>query len=197
MTMQRRLLLAAIAAVVALGLAWYGYVANWPDKFVGIFAGMGTGFLILVAVMRFAPRWWREQCEEQYASRANRDYRRQMWPAMLVYVLAVFASTWLLKNSVQLLPLRALIAAAPALPIFFVMRAFLRYLRSIDEMQRRIEMEAIGVAALFVSQLYLLGGFLQLGKVIDVPSGVAMIWVFPLMCLSYGIGKFIAVRRYR
>ena len=64
-------------------------------------------------------------------------------------------------------------------------------------MQRRIEMEGVGVAALVVSQVYLAGGFLQLGKVIDVPSGLAMIWVFPLMCFSYAIGKFRATRRYR
>lgn len=197
MRLPRRMVVVAFFAAIALALAAVGTIAHWPDRIVGVFAGMGASFAVLLLVMRLAPRWWREHCDEEYASRASRDYRRQIMPAMLVYMAVVFGSSWLLKHFVQPLPLRALIAIAPALPIFFVLRAFLRYLRSIDEMQRRIEMEAIGVAALCVSQLYLVGGFLQIGKVIAVPADVAMIWVFPLMCLSYAVGKFIALRRYR
>ena len=44
---------------------------------------------------------------------------------------------------------------------------------------------------------YVAGGFLQIGKVIDVPASAAMVWVFPLICLGYGLGKFLAHRRYR
>jgi len=29
-----------------------------------------------------------------------------------------------------------------------------------------------------------------------VPSAAAMIWVFPLVCLSYGLAKAVVVRRY-
>lgn len=194
---RHRQLAAAVSALICLGLALYGHRVGWSERNVGVFTGLGCGLLIVVVASLLLPRWWREHCEEEYASRANRDYRRRMWPAMLLYVALVFGSTWLLRNTAQSMPLRALIAVAPALPIFLLMRAFLRFLRSVDEMQRRIEMEAIGVAALVVSQVYLAGGFLQLGKVIDIPAGVAMIWVFPLMCFSYGIGKFQAMRRYR
>ncbi|MNV14319.1 hypothetical protein D3C71_1049990 [compost metagenome] len=51
-------------------------------------------------------------------------------------------------------------------------------------------------ATAFVSVLYLTGGFLQSAKVIDVPSNVAMIWVFPLVCLAYGLAKAVVARRY-
>lgn len=197
MSFQNRLRLACAGIVVSFGLALYGNHAGWPDSRVGFLTGMGAGLVALVAFLYLAPRWWRDHCEEEYSSRASRDYRRRMWPAMLLYVAIVFASTWLLKHYQMAMPLRAVIAIAPALPISFVMFAFLRYLRTVDEMQRRIEMEAVGVAALVVSQVYLAGGFLQLGKIIDVPSGVAMIWVFPLMCFTYAIGKFLATRRYR
>ena len=197
MTFQRRLKLGYIGIVVSFALALYGNHAGWSDTQVGFFTGLGAGSVVLVAALHFLPRWWREHCEEEYSSRAHREYRRRMWPAMLIYMALVFGSTWLLKNTVQPVVFRALIAIAPALPIFFVMLVFLRYLRTVDEMQRRIEMEAVGIAALVVSQIYLAGGFLQLGKIIDIPSGVAMIWVFPLMCFSYAIGKFFALRRYR
>ena len=197
MNFQRRLKWGYVGIVVTFALALYGNHAGWSDTRVGFFTGMGAGLLVLVVAMHLLPRWWRDHCEEEYSSGASRDYRRRLWPAMILYTAIVFASTWLLKHYQMAMPLRALIAVAPALPISFVMFAFLRYLRTVDEMQRRIEMEGVGVAALVVSQVYLAGGFLQLGKVIDVPSGLAMIWVFPLMCFSYAIGKFRATRRYR
>lgn len=197
MNFQRRLKWGYVGIVAAFALALYGNHAGWPDTRVGFFTGMGAGLLVLVVAMHLLPRWWRDHCEEEYSSRASRDYRRRLWPAMILYTAIVLASTWLLKHYQMAMPLRALIAVAPALPISFVMFAFLRYLRTVDEMQRRIEMEGVGVAALVVSQVYLAGGFLQLGKVIDIPSGLAMIWVFPLMCFSYAIGKFLATRRYR
>ena len=197
MNFQRRPKWGYVGIVVTFALALYGNHAGWSDTRVGFFTGMGAGLLVLVVAMHLLPRWWRDHCEEEYSSRASRDYRRRLWPAMILYTAIVFASTWLLKHYQMAMPLRALIAVAPALPISFVMFAFLRYLRTVDEMQRRIEMEGVGVAALVVSQVYLAGGFLQLGKVIDVPSGLAMIWVFPLMCFSYAIGKFRATRRYR
>ena len=198
MTMRRLMWLFCGFGVAALLLALMGrYVLHWSNEGVGVWTGIGFGYLLCGALIRLLPRWWRDHCEEEYSSRASRDYRRRMWPAMILYTAIVFASTWLLKHYQMAMPLRALIAVAPALPISFVLYAFLRYLRTVDEMQRRIEMEAVGVAALIVSQVYLAGGFLQLGKVIDIPSGVAMIWVFPLMCFTYAIGKFLATRRYR
>lgn len=42
-----------------------------------------------------------------------------------------------------------------------------------------------------------LGGFLQGAKVIDVPAAAALIWMFPLVCVSYGLAKAVVARRYR
>ncbi|MNP79365.1 hypothetical protein D3C76_1771820 [compost metagenome] len=72
----------------------------------------------------------------------------------------------------------------------------IRYIRDVDELQQRIELEAVSFATAFVSVVYLTGGFLQSAKVIDVPSNVAMIWVFPLVCLAYGLAKAVVARRY-
>ena len=41
------------------------------------------------------------------------------------------------------------------------------------------------------------GGFLQAAKVIDVPASAAMIWVFPLVCLCYGVAKAVVARRFQ
>ena len=50
--------------------------------------------------------------------------------------------------------------------------------------------------SLLVSVLYFAGGLLQKAKVIDIDGAVAMIWVFPLLCLIYGVAKMILTRRY-
>ena len=40
-------------------------------------------------------------------------------------------------------------------------------------------------------------GFLQTAELIDIPSKVAMLWVFPTLCFAYGITKVFITRRYR
>ena len=75
--------------------------------------------------------------------------------------------------------------------------AVIRFIRDADELQRQIELEAVSIATALVSLLYMAGGFLQLAKVIDVPSGVAMIWLFPLVCVCYGLVKVVVARRYQ
>ena len=94
------------------------------------------------------------------------------------------------------MPLRAVVALLPVVAIALFMRAALRYLREIDELHRRIETEAIGIASLLVSLVYFGGGLLEKAKVVQVDAGVAMIWVFPLLCLVYGIAKMILTKRY-
>lgn len=127
--------------------------------------------------------------------RLRRRYTRELLVSMTAYMLVLFASLWLLKR-VDALPLRAALALAPVLPIGFAMRAMVRYIRDTDEMQRRIELEAVSIATLFVSMLYMAAGFLQSAKVIALPADAVMIWMFPLVCFSYGIAKALVSRRY-
>jgi len=125
----------------------------------------------------------------------RRRYLREFLPPMVGYVVAVFLSVWLLKR-VEVPVLRALIALLPVPAIALAMRAIVRRIRDADELQRRIELEAVSVAAGCVSLGYLSAGFLQLAKVIDVAASDAMIWVFPLTCIVFGVAKAALGRRY-
>lgn len=184
-------------ALVALALAAAGhFLLAWPDNVVGMWAGIGTGYLVGALLFLMVPRWWRSHCDDMYAQPAGRRYLRALWPALIGYTLALFAAIFLIKRGIESVPLRALVAVLPVLPIGMMMLAALRYLREIDELQRRIETDAIGVASLLVSLLYFAGGMLQKAKVIDLDAGVAMIWVFPLLCATYGIAKMVVTRRY-
>ena len=180
---------------LALGAAGYWLLA-WPKGAVHAWLGIGAGYLLCALGMLLVPRWWRQHCDDMYAQPAGRRYIRALWPALIGYSLALFLSLWLLRRGIDPLPLRALVAVLPVLPLALMMRAALRYLREIDELQRRIETEAIGIASLLVSLLFFAGGLLQKAQVFDVDAGVAMIWVFPLLCAIYGIAKMILTRRY-
>lgn len=197
MTMRRFMWIFAVIGLGALALAGAGrFLLAWPDGVVGMWAGIGAGYLLGAALFLLMPRWWRSHCDDMYAQAAGRRYLAALWPALVAYSLTLFASIFLIRRGIESVPLRGLVAVLPVLPIGLMMLAALRYLREIDELQRRIETEAIGAASLLVALLYFAGGMLQKAKVLDIDAGVAMIWVFPLLCATYGIAKMILTRRY-
>lgn len=178
--------LLAGAGVVVMQLVQFSANAKLSGLLFGIAAGLG-----IAAMLR---RWMPDGCDAAPPALRKR-YTREVIIAMLAYVVLLVVSILLLKQ-VDGAALRALIALLPVPPIIFVLRAMIRYIRDVDELQQRIELEAVSFATAFVSLVYLTGGFLQSAKVIDVPSNVAMIWVFPLVCLAYGLAKAVVARRY-
>ena len=184
----RNFLIAAIALFAcAAGLP---RVLPLPDTLIGLFYGMGAGCLFGVAFAWLSP----SACDSATPT-LRRRYLREFLPPMAAYVLLVLLSMWLLKR-VDAAPLRTLVALMPLPPIAFALRAIMRYIRDTDELQRRIELEAVAFSSAFVSFAYLTGGFLQAARVIDIPAVVAMLWVFPLTCLAYGMVKIVVSRRY-
>lgn len=197
MTLRRWMWIFVVIGLAALALAGAGrWLLSWPDDAVGTWVGIGVGYLLGAALFLLVPRWWRQHCDDMYAQPAGRRYLRALWPIMVGYSLTLFLSIWLVKRGIESVPLRAVVAVLPVLPIALLMRAALRYLREIDELQRRIETEAIGIASLLVSLLFFAGGLLQKAKVVDIDAAMAMIWVFPLLCAIYGIAKMVLARRY-
>lgn len=198
MTMRLVMWIFVAIAGGALALAAAGrFLLGWADGVVGMWTGIGAGYLLGAALFLLMPRWWKTHCDEMYAQPAGRRYLRALWPAMVTYSLTLFASIWWIRQGIESLPLRGLVAVLPVLPIAWMMRAALRYLREIDELQRRIETEAIGIASLLISLVYFAGGMLEKAEVIGMDAGVAMIWVFPMLCAAYGIAKVILTRRYQ
>ncbi len=166
-----------------------------PEGPAGWLAGFGVGVgasLVFAALLR---RYLPDPCDAAPKPLRQR-YMREMMAAMAVYVVTLVLSILMLKR-MELAPLlRAVVALAPVVPIGFVLRTMIRYIRDVDEMQQRIELEAVSIATAMLCLLYMGAGFLQTSRVIDVPAGVAMIWVFPLACLFYGLAKVVVSRRY-
>jgi hypothetical protein len=193
-----------IGFLATAALAWLGFAPSSPvpDDLHDFVAGMACGFaavggLVLIAwsIRPLRERMANVGCDSSVPA-LRRRYLREFLPAMAAYAVAIVGSTWLLKH-VDEPVLRALLALLPVPPVAFAVRAIARYIRDSDELQRRIELEAVSASTALVSLLYLAAGLLQIAKVIDLPAGPAMFWVFPMLCLGYGVAKGIIAWRYR
>lgn len=191
MTATRWLLVAAAGAAVISGVLFQLMRQSPGPMIAGIFAGVTIG-LLFAAVLR----WQLPDACDSAPPQLRKRYSREMMVAMGGYAVLLFTSIWLLKH-VDTTGLRAVIALLPVPPIALMLRAMIRYIRDADELQQRIELQAVSFATAFVSLLYLSGGLLQTARVLDVPASAAMIWVFPLVCLGYGLAKIVVARRYR
>lgn len=138
-------------------------------------------------------------CQKQPMSPAESRYTRRLAVTMVAYVAILFVSVTLLKGTAAdwPLPLKALLALLPAIPVAFVGKAFIAYLGECDEMIRRVELEAVSLSSLLVGLLFLAAGFLMQAGVFTLGGGIVAIWVFPLLCGTYGFTKWLAIRRYR
>lgn len=122
---------------------------------------------------------------------AAKRYLKEFGSSMAAYSLMVPVSVWLLKGR-QHTPLGYGIAFLPIIPSAFALWAFLRFFRDMDELQRRIQLEAVAFSFLATSFITLTWAFLQNAGLprFDVS------WVAPLLIMLWGIGTGIAKRRY-
>jgi len=186
-----RWIIGAVLACGATGLALLRLVpGDTGQTLSGICIGMAVS-LSFVALLR---RQLSSACDTAPPA-LRRRYSREMMVAMGTYVVLLVLSIALLKR-VEGTALRACIALLPVPSIAMTLRAMIRYIRDVDELQQRIELQAVSFAAAFVSLLYLTGGLLQAARVLDIPASAAMIWVFPMVCLAYGLAKIVVSRRY-
>lgn len=178
-----------IGAVVALA-AWQ----QWPVKpgALGIVAGLAVFVLLLGLALWFAP----DQLLESATPALTRRYYREFVPPMTLYFLVMIGWKPLLR-SIDAIGLRVVVALLPAVLMALVIRAVARYVCDSDEMQRRIELESIALAAGVVSTVYMSAGFLQSAKLIQIGATSAMLWVFPLLCIGYGVAKISVARRFQ
>lgn len=162
------------------------------DYLRGLWFGLCIGGVFLALVLWSSSGSMRDSAPPALARR----YYREFGPPMLVYVVVMLCWKRLL-TSVDAGWARVLIALLPALLVALVIRAVARFVRDSDEMQRRIELESIAIAAALVSGGYMTAGFLQAAGMIALPASAAMLWVFPMLCVTYGIAKGVNARRYQ
>ena len=79
----------------------------------------------------------------------------------------------------------------------FALRAVVRLILAGDELQRRIDLEAIAMASVLVGLGTLTLSLLMVADVFQMSGRQAMLWVLPALWLTYGVTKAWLSRRYR
>ncbi|WP_077554359.1 hypothetical protein [Rhodanobacter sp. B04] len=125
----------------------------------------------------------------------HQRYQREFWPAMAAYIAIMFLLWPLLPRVHDHALLEIALALLPVLPVLFVVRAMVRLVLGSDELEQRIHLIGLAVAATVVSMLSLAGGFLAAAGVIKL-DGAILIWVWPTLVVVYAIGRGWASRRY-
>ena len=85
------------------------------------------------------------------------------------------------------------VAVTPMAPFIYGIVAYVRYLRRVDELQQRINLEALAIAFGATAAITFSYGFLEH---VGLPH-INWWWVWPVMGVSWMLGNEYAVRRYR
>jgi hypothetical protein len=125
-------------------------------------------------------------------NQASKRYARDFTVTMIAYVIFIIVSR-LILNNIEDSPWRFAIALLPVIPVILLVLAFLRYLAGIDELQQRIQLQAIGFAAGTTGLLTFAYGFLEL---VGFPQ-FSTFFIFPMMIMLWGLGLFYFTRRYQ
>ncbi|HEX4481923.1 MAG TPA: hypothetical protein VH082_14000 [Rudaea sp.] len=125
-----------------------------------------------------------------------RTYDRRVLIAMSIYVVLMIC-VWPLARNAANIPLKLVYALTPVVPLLYTVWLMARRILGSDELEQRTHLIGIGVGAAVTSVFSIVTGFLAAAKVFDLETtSIFLIWIFPLLMLSYGIGRALAARRY-
>jgi hypothetical protein len=125
-------------------------------------------------------------------TQATKRYTIEFGLALAAYAVVLIVSITLL-NTFPAGPWRVPVTLLPVVPLVFVMWAVMRALGRLDELQRRIQLEALGFGFAGTAFLTFTYGFLQN---IGFPQ-VSWFFVWPVMAVLWLIGLAVASRKYR
>jgi hypothetical protein len=122
----------------------------------------------------------------------DKRYIRDFLISMVLYCVVLIGAIMLYQALPQH-PASALLMLLPLAPILFGFRVFIRWVRELDELQKRIQMEAFAFSLGMTGILSLTWGLLESA---GLPQ-ISLIWVFPTSIMLWGLGQAIATRRYQ
>jgi hypothetical protein len=126
-------------------------------------------------------------------TRANRRYTRNFIITIGLYVLLLPIAIGFVNILPDDDPLRYIIILVPVLPLLATLVVFIRWLREVDEFQRKVQFEGFGFSMAVTIVITLTLGFLERAGFPKLDT----FWVPVMMIFLWGIGVAIANRRYR
>lgn len=124
-----------------------------------------------------------------------RRYTREFGGAMLAYTVLLPSAIAGLRHA-EATWLRVALAMLPVLAIAMAGRAILRFVRDSDELQRRIQVDALALAALVLCVASFALGMLSRAGVMAFDATTVLMLVLPAYALLYALFAAIASRRY-
>lgn len=125
----------------------------------------------------------------------KRYYLKSILPGLLYIGLVI--ATYLLEPSVSSPAAKAGLAVLPMLPLLWVFWLYFRYLGECDELERKIEMDAMAVS----SMTGLLAGYSLLllhdFQVLDLNTREMLSVLVLIIALAYLITRYIGIWRFR
>jgi len=114
--------------------------------------------------------------------------------AWLVAYAVLLTATSLAFNA-HLVPaaVRIPVALLPMIAGFGMLATYIQRLRSMDELEQRIQCEGLAFSVALTAIVTFSYGFLELHA--DAPT-LSYFWVWPVLAVGWGIGLFVARRRY-
>ncbi len=123
----------------------------------------------------------------------TKRYFKEFGISMGFYVVAVIASSMALNNFEFPKFAQIIITLIPIIPTIFVVISIMRALNDSDELQKRIQLQAITFSAVTTGLITFTYGFLEN---IGFPS-FPTIFVYPIMIFLWGIGAIYFSRKYQ
>jgi hypothetical protein len=120
-------------------------------------------------------------------------FRPRFWAWMGGYVVAIFVGTFLVSKPPRADAAHLAAAIIPLVPLFFALFETFRGVRAMDELQRRIHIDALLLSLLGTIAIVLGVGLLQF--IAGVPL-FGVFWLWLPICGLYAIGVFLGQRRY-
>jgi hypothetical protein len=125
-----------------------------------------------------------------------RQYGIEMAGWFTLYAVLLVASIVAIDDHAIASPaLRGLVALSPMLGGFGLLSAIMRRYRRMDELERRVQAEAIMFAFGATAIVTFAYGFLQRAGI--APQDASYFWVWPILGASWALGGLIARRRYQ
>jgi len=123
----------------------------------------------------------------------SRQYLKELTATLVVYGVLLVGSIELVTHVAVARPWRDVIALSPMLPAAAMAWVILRELRRMDELQRRIQLEALGFSFAGTAILTFSYGFLE---GLGYPK-LSMFSVWPILAVLWVVGLVLARRRYQ
>lgn len=123
----------------------------------------------------------------------QKRYFKEFGISMGFYIVLLIASILIITNVGLPKAAQVIVTLIPVVPTIFVVIAVMRALRDSDELQQRIQLQAVTFSAIVTGLITFSYGFLENIGFPHLPS----LFIFPLMIALWGIGAGIFAGKYK